>query len=252
MLSRSPDSEKESTDSSSIRVEAMKSHALADQIKVETMGKPDSRKSSISRGFQETSDMFPRTNGLEADEVAADLRSLKEAEEAAKAEKAAKKAVEEQAKLEALKVYFGYDSYKPGQEDISEERDRHGKRRKKQKRPFFLNPQDGDKFEYNDLYLISEIKGELNRITSADNVKCIFGTDIFRLLTKLGYVEERMIDGRSVKTQTETGLSNGITTIEKISKKGNTYTVLLYPPAVQKEIVDYYTEVRDQVEADNK
>ena len=39
-----------------------------------------------------------------ADEVAADLRSLKEAEEAAKAEKAVKKAAEEQAKLEALKA----------------------------------------------------------------------------------------------------------------------------------------------------
>ena len=34
-----------------IRVEAMKSHALAEQIKVETMGQLDSRKSPISRGF---------------------------------------------------------------------------------------------------------------------------------------------------------------------------------------------------------
>ena len=52
-----------------IRVEAMKSHALAEQIKVETMGQLDSRKSPISRGFPEIVDMFPRTYGLEADEA---------------------------------------------------------------------------------------------------------------------------------------------------------------------------------------
>ena len=51
------------------RVEAMKSHALAEQIKVETMGQLDSRKSPISRGFPEIVDMFPRTYGLEADEA---------------------------------------------------------------------------------------------------------------------------------------------------------------------------------------
>ena len=56
-----------------IRVEAMKSHALAEPIKVETMGQPDSRKRPISRGFPEIVDMFPRTNGLEADEANFDI-----------------------------------------------------------------------------------------------------------------------------------------------------------------------------------
>jgi len=51
----------------------MKSHALAEPDKVETMGLPDSRKSPISRGFQEMVDMFPRTNGLEADEANFDI-----------------------------------------------------------------------------------------------------------------------------------------------------------------------------------
>lgn len=51
------------------RVEAMKSHALAEQIKVETMGQLESRKSPISRGFPEIVDMFPRTYRLEADEA---------------------------------------------------------------------------------------------------------------------------------------------------------------------------------------
>lgn len=134
--------------------------------------------------------------------------------------------------------------------DVSEEGIRSRKKGKKLKRPFYLNSEDGDKFEYKELYLLSEIKDELNRITSVDNVKHIFGTDIFKLLTSMGYVEERQIDGRFVQIQTELGISKGIVTIEKISKLGNTYTILMYPSLVQKEIVEHYIEIRDQVESD--
>ena len=116
------------------------------------------------------------------------------------------------------------------------------KKRKIHKMDFCLNPEDGDKFVYKDFYLISELKDELNRITSVDNVKHIFGTDLFRLLTQKGYVEERQIDGRFVQIQTEAGLSKGIATVEKISKMGNTYTVLMYPPVIQKEIVEHFTQ----------
>lgn len=97
---------------------------------------------------------------------------------------------------------------------------------------------------------MSEIKDELNRITSADNVKHIFGTDIFKLLTQMGYVEETQIDGRIVQTQTELGRAKEISATERISKLGNTYTVLMYPPAVQKEIVGHYIEIREQAESD--
>lgn len=119
------------------------------------------------------------------------------------------------------------------------------KKRKKHKAPFYLNPEDGEKFEYHDLYLLSEIKDELNRITSADNVKHIFGTDIFKLLTEMGYVKEQQIHGRVVQIQTESGLSKGIVTIEKISKTGNAYAVLMYSPIVQKEIVEHFIGIRD-------
>ncbi len=136
--------------------------------------------------------------------------------------------------------------------DASDVKVKSGKMRKKYKEPFYLKPEDGEKFEYHDLYLISEIKDELNRITSANNVKHIFGTDIFKLLTEKGYVEEQQIDGRFVQVQTESGLDKGIATIEKTSKIGTIYTVLMYPPAVQKEIVDYYIEIMDQVSLDDE
>ena len=112
------------------------------------------------------------------------------------------------------------------------------------KSPFSLNLEDMDKFEYKDLYLITEIKDELNRITTAENVKHIFGTDIFKLLTQLGYVEEQTIDGRVVQVRTEAGLAKGIATVEKISKLGNPYTVLMYPPEIQREIVLYYGKMQ--------
>ena len=124
-----------------------------------------------------------------------------------------------------------------------------GSKRNRKKRPFFLNREDCDEFTYKDLCLLTEIKDELNRIKSADNVKHIFGTDIFRFLMQQGYVEERRIDGRSVQIQTESGLSKGIVAVEKTSKAGNVYTVLMYPQAVQKEIVEYYTGMIEKVES---
>ncbi len=131
------------------------------------------------------------------------------------------------------------------EDNVTDVKARFQKKRKKHKAPFYLNPEDAEKFEYRDLYLLSAIKDELNRITSADNVKHIFGTDIFKLLTEMEYVEERQIDGRVVQIQTELGLSKGIVAIEKISKLGNAYTVLMFPPIVQKEIVEHYIEIRN-------
>lgn len=136
------------------------------------------------------------------------------------------------------------------EDDFADVKDKSQKKRKNHKVPFYLNPEDGDKFEYHDLYLVSEIKDELNRITSAYNVKHIFGTDIFKLLTGMGYVEERQIDGRVVQVQTESGLSKGIEAVEKISKIGNAYTVLMYPTEVQKEIVAHYIEIGNKVDSE--
>ena len=80
-------------------------------------------------------------------------------------------------------------------------------------------------------------------------MKQIFGTDIFRVLTRMGYVEEKTVDGRNVQVQTEAGLAKGIVSTEKTSKAGNVYPVLMYPPVIQKEIVEYYTGSREQKEA---
>ncbi|MBR2764992.1 MAG: DNA helicase RecQ [Blautia sp.] len=124
-------------------------------------------------------------------------------------------------------------------------KDRPAKKEKKLKVPFYLNPGDGDGFEYRDLCHMSEIKDELNRITTGDNVKHIFGTDIFKVLTDMGYVQEKQVDGRVYQVQTQTGAEKGITVVEKTSKTGTVYPVLLYPAAIQKEIVEHYTREND-------
>lgn len=137
-------------------------------------------------------------------------------------------------------------------DDAADVRVKSARKRKSRKGPFYLNPEDEEKFEYRDLYLLGEIKDELNRITSGNNVKHIFGTDIYRFLTEKGYVEERNIDGRSVQVPTETGQTKGIIAVEQISKIGTVYTVLKYPHAVQKEIVEHYIEIRDQVATEDE
>ena len=121
-------------------------------------------------------------------------------------------------------------------------------RRKKQKVPFYLNPEDAEKFEYGDEYSLSEIRDELNRITSAENVKHIFGTDIFRFLARMGYAEERESDGYMVRMPTQEGLSRGIATVEKVSKTGHVYTDLTLRREIQREIVEHFTGIRDQEE----
>ena len=60
-------------------------------------------------------------------------------------------------------------------------------------------------------------------------------------------MEERNINGRSVQVPTEIGQTKGIIAVEQTSKIGTVYTVLKYPHAVQKEIVEHYIEIRDQV-----
>ena len=117
-----------------------------------------------------------------------------------------------------------------------------GKKTKKPKEAFYLRPGDGEGFRSGDLYLEAEIKDELNRICTAENVKPVFGADIRRLMESWGYITGKRINGMLLPFPTELGTAKGIVTGTKISQAGNSYTVLLYPPEIQKEIVAYYTK----------
>lgn len=111
----------------------------------------------------------------------------------------------------------------------------------KKKEEFYLSKEDAEKFEYRDQYYITEIKDELNRICSAENVKKIAGTRITEVLETMGLIEEKSYGGLHIKEATEAGRELGIVSVDKESKKGNHYMVLVYPPAVQKLILEHYT-----------
>lgn len=129
--------------------------------------------------------------------------------------------------------------------DLSEETVVKPPKKKRKKAEFYLNAVDAEKFAYQDLYFISEIKDELNRITTAENAKKITGTRISEFLLSEGWIEETEANGRNVKTQTAKGLQVGIVTIHRVSKIGYPYTLLKYPPDIQKLIVEHYTKKID-------
>ena len=122
--------------------------------------------------------------------------------------------------------------------------------RTKHKNPFYLNPEDKDKFEYHELCAISDIRKKMNQITSGHHVKRLHGRDIVKLLKEKGYVEDRQIEGRDVQIQTELGLANGVVTVEKISRSGNPYKVLMCSPKIQKEIVEHFVEQKERITLD--
>ena len=90
----------------------------------------------------------------------------------------------------------------------------------------------------------------MNRITTAENVKKLFATDLFRYLNSCGYVEEKVEDGRTFNMATPAGAAKGIVQSEMISEKGNLYYVLTYPAEVQKEIVAHYIKQPEESDGD--
>lgn len=118
-------------------------------------------------------------------------------------------------------------------------------KKKRTKTAFYINAEDAKSFTFKDLYFISDIKDELNRITTAENTKKASTTSIWEYLVSLELVEERNINGSYIKVQTDKGLQMGIKTIERTSQAGYSYTLLMYPRAVQGMIVDYFIGERE-------
>ncbi len=105
--------------------------------------------------------------------------------------------------------------------------------------------EDAELFEYRDYYYISEIKDELNRISTVENIKKVTGVAIWEFLVSVGYIEEKMIDGKMTKIYTDLGKEKGIVQIDKVSTKGYAYSLLMYPEEVQKEIVEHFIKIRE-------
>ena len=122
------------------------------------------------------------------------------------------------------------------------------KSKRKRKQKFYLADGDADEFIYHDLYYISEIKDELNRICTVNEVKKVTTGDIGEYLLSEGLIYKEDREGVLIKLPTKKGLEYGIKIEEKISQSGMTYKLMKYPPKVQKMIVDYLVGSRDDEE----
>lgn len=130
----------------------------------------------------------------------------------------------------------------PSDDSEDGENEGEGKRKKakKQKEDFYLNEGDAEAFVYKDFYLVSEIKAELDRISTAEDTKKASTAKIGEFLLEKGYTEQREEDGKMKKYPTEAGWLMGIETVERTSFRGDQYTLILYPEAVQREIVEHF------------
>jgi ATP-dependent DNA helicase RecQ len=115
------------------------------------------------------------------------------------------------------------------------------KKKKKNKQEFYLTEADAEDFVYQDLYYITELTDELNRICSVKEVKKLKRANVSEYLMSEGLIYKCETDAGVVKLPTEKGLEYGIQIIEKVSQAGVAYKLLKYPPRVQKMVVDYLT-----------
>ena len=116
------------------------------------------------------------------------------------------------------------------------------KKKKAGKLEFFLLQEEAENFKYTDLSYISDIRDEMNRICSRDNVKKLPATRLMEYLIAEELIVEKEQDSRFAKAPTEKGSELGIKVIDKVSKKGCAYTLLMYPANVQRMLVEHFID----------
>ena len=118
------------------------------------------------------------------------------------------------------------------------------------KTAFYLSEDDADKFVYQEMYYISDIKNELNRICTTEGVKKISIGVIWDYLVSQELTYENNTNGVFTKVPTQKGADYGIILEEKTTATGISYKLIKYPPKVQKMIVDFL--VGPRAEEDSK
>ena len=114
------------------------------------------------------------------------------------------------------------------------------RKRNDRKKEFFLLQEEADNFAYADLLKISAIRDEMNRICERDDIKKLPVTSLTGFLVSEGLIIEKEQEGSRGKFPTEKGFELGIQAIDKVSEKGNAYTLLMYPADVQRMLVEHY------------
>ena len=119
------------------------------------------------------------------------------------------------------------------------------KQKKGRKGEFYLHSEDVNQFKFADLYYVSEIKEEMNRICTVEGVKKLTGVKILEYLASVDIITEEEWNGFQTKMPTKKGKELGIETIKKVSQAGNTYIQLRYPETIQKIVLEYFVGPRE-------
>lgn len=122
------------------------------------------------------------------------------------------------------------------------------KKKKAGKEEFYLLQEEADNYEYTDYLYISEIRDEMNRICVHENVKRLPATRLTEILVAEGLIKEKEDAGKYAKAPTDKGIQLGVKVIDKVSEKGNAYTVLQYPIGIQKMLVERFISEEKQEE----
>lgn len=122
------------------------------------------------------------------------------------------------------------------------------KKKKAGKEDFYLLQEEADNYEYTDYLYISEIRDEMNRICVRENVKRLPATRLTEILVAEGLIKEKEDAGKYAKAPTDKGIQLGVKVIDKVSEKGNAYTVLQYPIGIQKMLVERFISEEKQEE----
>ena len=113
-------------------------------------------------------------------------------------------------------------------------------KKKAGKQEFFLLQEEADIFRYSDLLHVSGIRDEMNRICGRDNRKKVSATRLLEILLAEEIIEEKEEDGKFEKVPTEKGKNFGVKVIDKVSAKGYTYSLLMYPQFIQQMLVEKF------------
>lgn len=115
--------------------------------------------------------------------------------------------------------------------------------RKARKQEFHLLREEAEQYVYVEYAYISEIKDEMNRICTRDNIKKVSTKVLLEILIDKEFITEIENEGRYEKTPTEKGYESGIKVLDKVSEKGNAYKSLVYPENIQKMLVEHFVEL---------
>lgn len=126
------------------------------------------------------------------------------------------------------------------------------KKNKNRKVEFYLNEEDGNEFIYSELYFISEIKDELNRICSVENAKKVTTKLISEFLISEDIIYEESVNGFFAKCPTAKGREIGVITEDRVSAAGNAYKVIKYPETVQRRIVKHFIDAIPNITRDEE